>query len=269
MRGRCALTRRTATTTSTRTCAIWPQRRRHGRDSRRGRSSRGRPAWWSRRALLGPHRGSLSSRPHRRERRRGSDVPLHDGGLGRQDQDGPVIAVRDAATDRAEGQVRRRLRVRHRCRSPRHRRGERRPPAAESLSVRGHSPPLRASAGLAGRRRRRQDGGEHQHDRSCRREARPPIARGAGRLQVVRRWSREWNARLRRRGERRRVTPAPRRNGVDDGQGRDRARPALGRDHGRRRPRSGRAVRRPDDASLASRRSIASRRSRLRNRRND
>ena len=45
------------------------------------------------------------------------DLPLHDAGLGWQDQDGSVVSVRDATSHRAEGQVRRRVRVRHRSRS--------------------------------------------------------------------------------------------------------------------------------------------------------
>ena len=58
--------------------------------------------------------------------------------------------------------------------------------------------------------------------------------RGAGRLQVVRRRAARRLARLRRRGERGRVVPAPRRHGVDHRQGRHHPGPARGGDHWRR-----------------------------------
>ena len=66
--------------------------------------------------------------------------------------------------------------------------------------------------------------------------------RSAGRLQMVRRRPARWLARLRRRGKRRRLVPAPRRQRVDDRQGRHRAGAAFGRDHGEDRPRPGPAV---------------------------
>ena len=46
----------------------------------------------------GADRRALSARPHGRQRRRRSDVPLHDRRLGRQDPHGPLLAVRDAAS---------------------------------------------------------------------------------------------------------------------------------------------------------------------------
>jgi phosphoglucomutase len=52
--------------------------------------------------------------PHRRQRRRRSDVPLHDRGLGRPDSHGPVLALRDGELDQAEGSLRYRVRLRHR-----------------------------------------------------------------------------------------------------------------------------------------------------------
>ena len=64
----------------------------------------------------------------------------------------------------------------------------------------------------AARRGRRQDGRQHRADRSRRAAARPPALRGAGRIQVVRRRPVRRLARLRRRGERRRLVPAPRRH---------------------------------------------------------
>ena len=100
---------------------------------------------------------------------RRSDVPLHDGRLGWAHPHGPVLALRDAATDRTEGQLRRRLRVRHRPRPPRDRHRQRRPAAAQSLSGGGHPLPLPASAPMARRHRRRQDDGQQPDDRSRRR----------------------------------------------------------------------------------------------------
>ena len=47
-------------------------------------------------------------------------------GLGRQDPHGSVLALRDAAADRAEGPLRRRVRLRHRSRPPRHRHAQQR-----------------------------------------------------------------------------------------------------------------------------------------------
>ncbi len=43
-------------------------------------------------------------------------------GLGRQDPHGPVVVLRNAAADRTEGSLRRRVRLRYRPRPPRHRR---------------------------------------------------------------------------------------------------------------------------------------------------
>ena len=56
------------------------------------------------------------------------------------------------------------------------------------------------------------------------RKAGAPALRSAGRLQVVRRRPARRLAGLRRRGERRRLVPAPRRHGLDDRQGRHRRR---------------------------------------------
>ncbi len=78
--------------------------------------------------------------------------------------------------------------------------------------------------------------------------ARPPAGRGARRLQMVRGGSDGRLARLRRRGERGRVVPAPRRHAVVDRQGRHPAGAAGGRDHGHDRTRPGRRLRRADRA---------------------
>ena len=99
-------------------------------------------------------RRALRPRPHRRQRRGRSDLPLHDGRLGRPDPHGPVVALRDAAPDRAEGSLRHRLRLRHRPRPARHRHPERGAAAAESLSGGGDRLPVPAPAAVAQRRRR-------------------------------------------------------------------------------------------------------------------
>ena len=72
---------------------------------------------------------------------------------------------------------------------------------------------------------------QQRHDRPRRREARPHARRGAGRIQMVRRRPDRRLAGLRRRGERRRIVPAPRRLGLDHRQGRADSRPARRRDH--------------------------------------
>ena len=61
------------------------------------------------------------------------------------------------------------------------------------------------------------------------------LVRSAGGLQVVRGWAAGWLVRLWRRGKRGRVVPAPRRHGVDHGQGRHHPGSARRRNH-RRRP---------------------------------
>ena len=84
----------------------------------------------------------------------------------------------------------------------------------------------------------RQDGGQQPDDRSRRGEARPEALRGAGRIQVVRGRPARRLARLRRRGERRRILPASRRQRLDHGQGRHRPGIAVGGDHRAHGPRS-------------------------------
>ena len=98
--------------------------RRHARrrgDARRRSAGRRRRAYWARRSP-----SATGCRLTVRERRRGSDLPLHDARLGREDPDGLLVAVRDAAPDRAQGPLRRRLGLRHRPRPARHRHPERR-----------------------------------------------------------------------------------------------------------------------------------------------
>ena len=62
----------------------------------------------------GPIARALWAEPHSRQRGRRSDLPFHDGRLGRPDPHGPLVSVRDAEVDRPEGPVRDRLRMRYR-----------------------------------------------------------------------------------------------------------------------------------------------------------
>src|SRR5438552_2516712 len=187
--------------------------------------------------------GALASRSDARERRGGSDVPVHVGGLGLSHPDGPVVVLCDAAADRPEGPLRHRLRLRYGSRSAWGRHAEHGAPAAQSLSRGRYPASLPASAAVGRGRRGREDCCEQRHDRSGEREARPAAPRGAGRLQVVRRGPRRRVPRLLRGRECRSDVAAPRRNRVDHGQGWHRAGTARGRDHGAGRPRPGRALR--------------------------
>ena len=56
--------------------------------------------WAAPACTTGRRSPSATARPDRGERRRRSDVPLHDRRLGRQDPHGPLLAVRDARLDR-------------------------------------------------------------------------------------------------------------------------------------------------------------------------
>ena len=103
-------------------------------------------------------------------------------------------------------------------------------------------------------------------DRVVARSRAPPL-RGAGRLQVVRAGAVRRLLLLRRRGERRRELPAPRRQRLDDRQGRPDPEPARGRDHcahgsraGRALPRARREVRRALLHAASTRRRRPSRR---------
>ena len=92
-----------------------------------------------------------------------------------------------------------------------------------------------ARDGWRGRRGDRQDARVVVDDRPGRRVARTSAVGGPGRLQVVRAGAARRVGRLRWRGVGRGVVPAPRRHGVDDGQGRHPARPAGVGDPGRDR----------------------------------
>ena len=93
--------------------------------------------------LLGSDRRALPPRPHRHERDRRSALGLHDLRLGRQDPDGPVVAVRDGRPRRPPRPLRRRPRQRRRCGSPRRRDPGGRPAEPEPLPVGRDRLPLR------------------------------------------------------------------------------------------------------------------------------
>ena len=142
----------------------------------------------------------------------------------------PSSPVRDAAPAGHEGQIRHRLRLRHRPRPPWHRHAAGRSAAFQPLPGSGHRLPVPAPAAMAGERGRRQDRRQHANDRPGGGAAGAQAGRSSGRLQVVRRWPRGRCDRFLRRRKRRRRLPAPRRHGVDDRQGRDGAGAARRRD---------------------------------------
>ncbi len=117
---------------------------------------------------------------------------------------------------------------------------------SEPLSGRRDRLSVRASPALAQGQRGRQDRRQQRDHRPRREEARPQAGRNAGRLQMVRRRPDRRRVRLRRRGKRRRLVPAARRNGVDHRQGRPHPRPAGRRDDGADQTRSEPAVRQSD-----------------------
>ncbi len=196
-------------------------RRRAGRGrgsrchSRRRPLAGRRPAGRRRHRLLAAHRRTLRPLPRPPARYRRPHLPLHVRGLGRQNPHGLLLALRHGRPDRAQRPLRPGLRLRYRSRPPRHRHAQRRPAQSESLPGRRHFVSLFQPPAVARRCRRGQDDGFEQHHRPRRRQPRPPPVGSAGRLQVVRRRIAGWLARLRRRGERRGVVPAPRRRRLD------------------------------------------------------
>ena len=87
--------------------AALDQRGRHGRHPGGRDPHRRRPARRGERRLLGRDRRALRPRPDRGQPGGGRDVPVHDAGLGRQDPDGLLIAVRDGQPDPPPARVRR------------------------------------------------------------------------------------------------------------------------------------------------------------------
>ena len=78
---------------------------RHGRHSRREAQLGRRSARRRRGPLLGADCRAVRVEPHGCQRGGRSDLPFHDGGLGRPDSHGPVLALCDAEVDRPEGSL--------------------------------------------------------------------------------------------------------------------------------------------------------------------
>ena len=193
--------------------------------------------------------------------RGGSDLPLHDPGLGRQGS--AWIRPRPTRCSGCIG-LKDRFDIAFACDTDHDRHGivtrSARTAAAQSLPVGRRSIicfSTRRSGGAdaaVGKTR-----GQQQHDRPRGARSSAAALRGAGRLQVVRRRPARRLARLRRRRERRRVIPAPRRHRLDDGQGWHRARRCLSAEiTARSRARPGRDLR--DADARARRAGVRSRR---------
>ena len=159
-------------------------------------------------------------------------MAVHDAGLGRQDPDGLLVALRDGVADRRQGLLRDLDRQRRRRGPARHRHPRRRAAEPQPLPGGGDRVPLHPPHRLAGRRRHRQDARQLVDDRPRRRVAGPAAGGGAGRLQVVRARALRRLGRLRRGGVGGRVLPATRRPCLDDRQGRHPALPARVGDPG-------------------------------------
>ena len=119
------------------------------RDPRRRRADRRRPARRRERRLLGRDRRAARARPHRGQPAGRPDVAVHDAGLGRQDPDGLLLAVRDGLADRQAPRVRDRHRQRRRRRPARHRHPRRRADEPQPLPRGRDRLPVRPPAGLA------------------------------------------------------------------------------------------------------------------------
>ena len=218
-------------------------------------------------ALLAADHRALRPRRHPRQRCRRSDVPLHDGGLGRQNSHGLLVALCDGAADRDARAVRRRLCQRHRRRPPRHRDALQRPDEPEPLPGRRDRLSVRASAAMAPGQRGRQDHRLQRDHRPRRGQARAQAGRDAGRVQMVRRRADRRFVRLRRRGKRRRLVPAAGRVGVDHRQGRHHPGAAGRRDDRADPTRSGPVVQCPDRRTRRALSTSGSTRRRRRSRR--
>ena len=191
-----------------------------------GSAHRGRPARGRIGRLLAGDRGALRPRPDRDERRRGPAIRVHDGRLGWAHPDGSVVALRHGAAGRVARSLRHRVRQRRRRRPPWDRHAVQRAAQPEPRPVGGGRLSVRRRPRLGPGRRRRQDARFERDDRP--RHGRPgaALARGPGRVQVVRRRARRRHGGLRGRGECRGIVPAPRRDRVDHRQGRDHRVPA-------------------------------------------
>jgi phosphoglucomutase len=144
-----------------------------------GPAHRRGPARRRERRLLGRDRRAAAPRPHRREPAGRPDLAVHDAGLGRQDPDGLLVAVRDGLADRGPRRVRAGHRQRRRRRPARDRHAGRRPAEPQPLPRRRDLVPLRQPRGLVAGRRGRQDAGVVVDDRPGRGRARAAAGRGA------------------------------------------------------------------------------------------
>ena len=111
-----------------------------------GRAHRRRPAGRRERGLLGGDRRAARARSDRGEPAGRPDLAVHDAGLGRQDPDGLLVAVRDGLADRAARRVRHLHRQRRRRRPARHRHPRRRADEPQPLPRRRDLLPLRHRA---------------------------------------------------------------------------------------------------------------------------
>ncbi len=207
-------------------------------------AARRRPARRREPRLLAGDPRPPRARPGDRQRGARPDVPLRPARLGREDPDGLLVAVRDGAAARHGRPLRRRLRQRPGRRPARDRHAVRRPAQPEPPPRGLHLVPVRRRARLGPGRRDRQDARLLLDHRPRRRGPRAPARRGAGRLQVVRPRAARRDDRVRRRGERGRVVPAPRRHGLEHRQGRADPVPARGGDDREDRQGPGTALRR-------------------------
>jgi phosphoglucomutase len=107
--------------------------------------------------------------------RSGPHLPLHAPRLGRQDPHGLLLALRHGRPDRAEGQVRCGLRLRHRSRPARNRDAQRGPAESESLPGGGDLVPVQSPARMEESAGGGQDAGFEQHDRPRGGQPGPPL----------------------------------------------------------------------------------------------
>jgi phosphoglucomutase len=198
------------------------------------------------------------ARPDGRQPAGRRHLALHDAGLGRQDPHGLLVAFGDGRADRQPQRVPGLDRQRRRRRPPRHRHARRRADEPQPLPGRRHPVPVLApprwgaSAAI----------GKTLVSSSMIDRVAAALGRRLLEVPVGFKWFVPGPARrlgrLRRRGERRRVVPAPGRHGVDNRQGRHPAGAAGRRDPGRDRPVAERALRRTHGRASATRPTPAS-----------
>ena len=227
----------------------------------------GRPARRRRRGLLGPDQFDLRPRHRGHQSSDRSVLLVHDRRPRRRHPDGLLEPLCDGPARRPQGPLSGRVRQRPGLRSAWHRHADGGIDESQPLPGGGDRLSADAPARLAGGRRGWEDRGQQRHDRSRREQAGPPAVRSARGLQVVCACIVRQLVLLRRRGERRRQLPAPRRQRMDDRQGRTDHEPAGRRDHRAHRPGSGRALHRAHGANSVRPTTPASTHRRRRNRR--